>query len=171
MLYISRNLTRSIHAILLSMLLLTGISPAFASGNPYLALWAAHPFYLGLSAGYGSTDWSMMSAKCDAEEGYPCTLILESVPSAAHDSGFVGGVFVGYEVKPSFAIEANYAHFPKATIKFSGLNLYDGLLPPGVTQIESDTDAFYILGKFMTQLSTTPLLKFTLLLNEYCGSN
>ena len=159
MLYIGRNFTRSIHAILLSMLLLTGISPAFSSSNPYPAIWAAHPFYLGAAAAYGSTDWSMMTAKCTPDD-WQCTMIGMSVPIAADDNGFVGGVFIGYEIKDFFAVEANYAHFPKATISFDPNNFYPDLLPDGVTEIGSNTDVFYILGKFMTQLSTTPFRAF-----------
>jgi len=128
---------------------------SFANGNPDIldyhdALWRAHPFYFGAAVGFGSTDWSQLIPHCNPMD-YLCdkSMLYWSAPKEAGDKGLVHGFTLGYEVKPSWAVEVNYLHFPTTLIQFDEVSFY-----PEVT-IRSYTYAVFGVAKFMTQIANT----------------
>ena len=127
---------------------------AAAASARFQQLWTAHPFYVGLIAGYGSTDWGMLVMKCDPSDVY-CNknTVGASAPlSVSNDQGVVWGATIGYELKPSWGVEASYMKFPTTSVELgSPWNYY---LETGhdVTQFNSSTWALYGVAKFMTEI-------------------
>ena len=52
-----------------------------------------YPLYIGLQAGYGSTNWNSLS---NHDKDYPDE-VLTTVPEKADDTGLDYGAFIGYQ--------------------------------------------------------------------------
>lgn len=79
-----------------------------------------HHLYLGGSAGYGSTTWQGLVPSAEKQN----IAISMSTPISTSEGGGVFGAFMGYEFTPYFALEANYMHFPNATLLFDETSLF-----------------------------------------------
>ncbi len=129
----------------------------FPDDMDFERFWRENPFYVGLAGGFGSTDWSQLTAHCGNLDPSLCLLAL-SAPLSAGDQGFVWGVFIGYEIQPHFAFEINYVRFPDTTIVFDEFSLY--ATEDGVITMKSGTYAYSFLGKFMVHIGSTGLRGF-----------
>lgn len=100
-----------------------------------------HGFYIGPSIGYGSTDWSFLTAK-------ETSAAASSSPIAAKDKGLVYGAMLGYQFNRFFALEASFMQFPKSSITFRNFSFY---WPDreNKTTISSNTQAYALYGKFI----------------------
>ena len=78
------------------------------SGTPF----DAHPFYVGLNGGYGSTTWKGLVPSHDKQ-----SIVLNiSTPTDVHEGGWVWGGVAGFEFSPFVGVEVNYLSYPKAEI-------------------------------------------------------
>lgn len=146
--------------LLVLSVLLSTIS--LAEGTPTYLRYGSHPFYIGGLLGYGSTDWSQMTANCGGNED--CESDVEaSVPTAAGDSGAVIGLTMGYEVQPHFAFETSFMRFPTTKVTFTGAINYPASYPfndLGNASYNSYTYAYDFIGKFMVPIMNTSIRAF-----------
>lgn len=130
---------------------------AAASANSFERLWQAHRFYFGPVLGYGSTDWSMMVMECDANDPFcSAQTVGSSAPiGTSGDNGLVWGVTAGYELKPSWAMEATYLHFPATQVRLN--DPWNYYMEDGHDTIEfsSETWAMFAVAKFMTEIGNS----------------
>jgi opacity protein-like surface antigen len=119
-----------------------------------------HPFYIGLTSGYGATTWGQLvppQSKANAA-------ISLSTPSSVKEGGAIWGVFAGYELIPTFAVEAAYTRYATADVYFG--NSYDqmsffSILNDGRTQFSTKTEVVSVSGKLMLLIPKTPLKAFS----------
>jgi hypothetical protein len=115
-----------------------------------------HPFYIGLMSGYGSTTWRQLvppQSKANAA-------ISLSTPSRVTEGGAIWGVFAGYELMPTFAVEAAYTRYATADIYFDELSLFT-FDHDGRTQFSTKTEVVSASGKLMLLIPKTPLKAFS----------
>lgn len=137
-----------------------------SSENPYPARWNKSKFYLGAITGYGSTDWGMLVINCDPKD-IQCDatmrdILAESAPKAAGDDGAVWGVTAGYEVNPTWAMEASYIRFPTTLIHIKPNSFfYNTAFPNDIAaNFSTETWGFIFVGKFMTQIGHSGIRGF-----------
>ena len=106
-----------------------------------------HPAYVGVSLGYGNTNWQQMISQDE--------ITSTSTPVSGSGSGVAAGIVVGYELSSHFAVEANYARFPTSDIKFDLPNVY------GVDSLTSRTNEYSIVAKFMVPVGTPKIKAFS----------
>lgn len=109
-----------------------------------------HPFYAGAMGGYGLTTWQGLVPR---EENSNIALSI-STPVKAEEGGGVWGLFLGYELSPFFAIEANYIHYPSAIVTFDEFSLFS-FSNENLTSFDSQTQTANIMGKVMLFLPHT----------------
>lgn len=109
-----------------------------------------HPFYAGLMGGYGSTTWQGL---VPSKENSNMALSI-STPIEAEEGGGVWGLFLGYELAPFFAIEANYIHYPAAIVTFDELSLFS-FSNDNLTNLDTQTQTANLMGKIMMFLPRT----------------
>lgn len=73
----------------------------------------SHPFYVGVTGGYGATTWGNLVPK--DPDNYA---LNTSVPLRVSEGGKVWGLFAGYQFIPAFALELSYMRYPNAKIYF-----------------------------------------------------
>lgn len=117
---------------------------AFANGDAKTTHNMA--FYVGGTFGYGTTTWKYLIDKTNQDDN-------TSTPTRVIEGGSVWGLFTGYEFNPSFALEAQYTHFPDADIQFDKGSIYTFM--DNVTQMDSKTDAYSLAMKIMTPVFRT----------------
>lgn len=140
------------HRITIVVMVLAVNYCTYAS-SPYLAEWKERPFYFGPLIGYGSTDWSMLALHCNGND-FCRQAVSESAPISAGDTGLVWGATIGYEVKPSWAIESTFMRYPNTTVLFDPLaNFY--LDNYNLSTLRTTTWALIGVAKFMTQIADT----------------
>lgn len=134
---------------------------SLASGEPSKKplYFTHHPFYMGVLVGYGSTDWSELTANCSGLNPSQCDQVRDAAPVSAGDFGAVWGVTAGYEVQPHFAFEASFINFPETKVKFSDANSYPQFNYTSATMV-SHTYAFDVIGKFMVRIMDTGVRAF-----------
>lgn len=103
-----------------------------------------HPFYVGISSGYGSTIWSGLVPPTNKVTP---TLLL-STPVNVAEGGTMWGFFGGYEFIPEFAVEASYTRYPLAKITFTQKSLFT-FQNKGRASFSTMTDSTTLVGKFM----------------------
>ena len=111
-----------------------------------------HPFYVGVTGGYGSTTWVGLvpvNIKNDGNEA-----LRTSTPIAANEGGGVWGFFGGYEVIPLFALEVGYMHYPEATITFDP-EWYYSQNNPVLESVDTNTETVSVIGKLMVLIPHT----------------
>lgn len=115
-----------------------------------------HPFYLGVSVGYGSTTWEGLVPKDENQN----LAISMSTPVEVTEGGAMVSALAGFEVNSYFAIETAYMRFPDATVSFNESSLFsfdnDGLL-----SFETKTEALSLMGKVMVGIGHTPARLFS----------
>ena len=136
--------------IVINWMLLLSFSPLFCHAAATGTNIYQHPIYLGLLGGWGSTTWDGL---VPSEENTNLAMNL-SMPVGVREGGGVWGAFVGYEVNPFFAFEANYMHYPRATVYFDSISLFT-FNSGGLVQFETHTELFNLMGKFMVHIPTT----------------
>lgn len=82
-------------------------------------LWRRNSLYGGVSLGYGSTDWSLITTK-----NTNSNLATMSTPIKADDKGLVWGFFLGYQITKHFGLEAYYSSYPETKLIFAEGNYY-----------------------------------------------
>lgn len=131
------------------MLILTQVSHVKAEiGNDYIR--AKFPFYVGLTAGYGSTTWGQLVPSKDKQN----LALSFSTPIRANEGGGVIGFFIGYEFIPFFALEGSYTHYPQAKIFFDPSSLFS-FEHNNLTEFTTDTEQVALIGKFMLPIPHT----------------
>jgi hypothetical protein len=103
-----------------------------------------YPFYVGINAGYGSTTWEGLVPAVDNQN----TAMVVSTPTSVEEGGIVGGFFIGYELIPFFALEANYMRYPNAKVTFDADSLY-AFDHNGNTDLTTHTETASVMGKIM----------------------
>jgi len=144
-----------------SALLALAIAIPTEAKEPTFIRYGHHPLYVGALAGYGSTDWSELTAKCNGDMACEADL-LSSVPRSAGDSGITAGVTIGYEIQPHFAFEASFIRFPDTKVVFDSpinTNCYPQLNNVNGT-FTSHTYVFDVIGKFMVSILGTSIRGF-----------
>ncbi len=111
----------------------------------------AHRFSAGPLFGYGTTNWSMLSAYCQGDEDCLNT-VSASAPVSAEDKGFLWGLHAGYQIVENFGVEAVYRRFHNSIINFGIYTFYDKLPPETPSQITSSVYAYSLMGKFYAPL-------------------
>jgi opacity protein-like surface antigen len=109
-----------------------------------------HPFYFGVTGGYGSTTWGHLVPPKEKQNA----AMLLATPLKATEGGGLWGVFVGYEIIPTFALEASYSRYPNATIFYSPLSIFS-FEHDGVTEVTTKTETVSLLAKFMLLIPHT----------------
>lgn len=107
-----------------------------------------HPFYMGASLGYGSTDWSELvnhdSNPSDASQ------VLNAAPESAEDKGRDYGFFVGYTFTPNYALELTYRRFQTSYIHFdTDYSQYYTNNNVQIANFDSSTYNYSLLNKFI----------------------
>lgn len=111
-----------------------------------------HPFYIGITGGYGSTTWNGL-VPADNKQN-EATLL--STPKSVTEGGAIWGMYVGYEFIPQFALEASYTHFPNATVYFDEMSLVS-FNNDGLTSLTTKTESVSLLAKFMVMIPHTTI--------------
>ena len=113
---------------------------------------SAHPFYVGVDGGYGSTTWNgLVPAPANMNLG-----MMTSTPLEVSEGGAVWGFFTGYEFSSHFALEANYMRYPKATIFFDKESIF-AFENDNILELHSDTDTISLMAKVMLDIPHTRL--------------
>ncbi len=110
----------------------------------------SHPFYFGITGGYGSTTWNGLVPP----ENQQNDAILLSTPNDVREGGGIWGFYAGYEFIPTFALEAYYTHFSDATVYFDPDSLVS-FNNDGLTQITTKTESLGLMAKFMVMIPHT----------------
>ncbi len=132
--------------------------------TPTYIRYGHHPFYIGGLLGYGSTDWSHLTANC-GNDAVCQSDVQASVPTSAGDSGATVGLTMGYEVQPHFAFETSFVRYPTTKVTFTMQEYYTAnypqlFNPDGSGSFNSYTYAFDFIGKFMVGIMDTSIRAF-----------
>lgn len=136
-----------LYFLLLMMLIMT--APVWAE-NICNHCQCQFPFYVGFSTGYGTTTWEGLVPP----ENMQNIATSLSTPSYVSEGGAVWGFFAGYELLPSFAIEASYLRYPDAKISFDETSLFT-FEHDGRTSFTSRTETVAVMGKIMMFIPCT----------------
>lgn len=109
------------------------------------------PFYIGVQGGYGSTTWNGL-VPSDENQGLPMSV---STPLHVEEGGGVWGFFAGYELLPSFAVEASYLKYPKARLDFDDTFSIFTVNHDGQTVLETRTETVSLMAKIMMYIPRT----------------
>lgn len=115
-----------------------------------------HPFYIGVTGGYGSTTWNGLVPPNDKQSA---AMVL-STPINVHEGGGIWGILAGYEPIPFFAVEANYTRYPNAKIFFDPMSLV-AFENNGLTEINTSTDSVALMAKFMLFIPHTEIRAYS----------
>jgi len=127
--------TQRLYRALICILLLMVVSLSWAI---QVKETSSRPFYGGIIVGYGSTTWSKLI------DPYKEKFVTLTTPIAAKDSGFGGGILIGWQLSRNFAAEFYYFRYPKSYITFKHYSLYQPY-----HRIISKTESFSMVGKFI----------------------
>ncbi len=110
-----------------------------------------YPFYMGLGAGYGDTDWSQITTLND-----PFNPATESSPISSSAKQIAFDAYIGYQFSEHFAVESIYTRYPQTTLGFqlegsgsSFPNIY------GIDTLTTNTDSYSLLGKIFVPFGFT----------------
>lgn len=127
-------------------------SASFAIGKDMFK----YPFYFGLTSGYGSTTWQALVPSRKHQN----VAISISTPKYVTEGGIIAGVFAGYEILPTFAVEVAYQRYPNAKIEFDPLSIF-AFENNNVTQFTTYTDLFSLIFKAMFIIPCTSFRAFS----------
>ena len=139
-----------------TLLSLVWASAAFALEAPEVNDPFRFTRYAGGCGGYGATTWAGLVPSEDNQN----VAISISAPTLASEGGAVWGLFAGYELSPYFAIEANYMHYPDATLTFDEMSLFAFDHEDKVTLI-THTDTASLIAKIMLVIPHTTVRAFS----------
>src|SRR5262249_34694682 len=83
-----------------------------------------------------------------------------STPIYVNEGGLVGGIFAGYEIIPTFAVEANYMRYPDAKVTFDDTSLFT-LDHEGAEDLITHTEIFSFMGKIMLIIPCTTIRAYS----------
>ncbi len=115
-----------------------------------------HPFYIGLTGGYGSTTWEGL-VPSKANQGAALNI---SAPIFVKEGGGLWGAVIGYELTNFFALEANYRHYQKATITFDPDSLF-AFDNDDETVFNTRTETTALMAKIMMGFPRTDLKAYS----------
>ncbi|MHB1947466.1 MAG: porin family protein [Gammaproteobacteria bacterium] len=115
-----------------------------------------HPFYVGVTGGYGQTTWGQL-VPADTSEQALATLSV-STPIRVGEGGAVWGVYAGYELIPQFAFELSYMRYPNATLVFDSVSLF-AIHHDGETSVVTRTESVALVAKLMVPIPRTDGLR------------
>ena len=125
-------------------------SVAFAEPASQLNAAFKHPFYVGVTAGYGSTTWQgLVPSEANKNEAMSI-----STPISVTEGGSVWGGVAGYEFSPYFALEAHYMRYPDATVSFDEMSLF-AFDNEGILDLHTHTQTLAVLAKLMLMIPRT----------------
>jgi opacity protein-like surface antigen len=127
------------------------MNPTYAHTIP-----AAHPFYVGIMGGYGSTTWDRLVPNKD-ETSIAMSL---STPTSVNEGGAVWGLFTGYEFASFFAVEASYMRYPTAQVYFDETSLFT-FENDGRTQFGTNTETTSLMAKFLITIPSTAVRAYS----------
>lgn len=113
--------------------------------NPY-----AHRLYAGVNVGYGSTTWQGLVPNIENQN----IALSISTPTHVTEGGVTIGGALGFEFSRFFALEANYLAYPSARIFFDENSLF-AFETDGRTQLYTQTEAVFLIGKFLVPIPNT----------------
>lgn len=116
----------------------------------------AHPFYIGVTGGYGSTTWGGLVPPREKRS----EAILMSTPKGVSEGGGMWGFIIGYEFIPFFAVEASYTRYPDAKVFFDSRSLVT-FENDGLTQLNSSTESISLIAKFMLLIPCTDIRAYS----------
>ncbi|MFA5960168.1 MAG: outer membrane beta-barrel protein [Tatlockia sp.] len=131
---------------------LIGLLSLTTASHAKVADAANHPLYAGAAFGHGSTTWQGLVPN---EQNKNMALGM-STPVRVEEGGLTYGLFLGFEFTPTFALEANYARYPKATVFFDSSSLFS-FNNDDKTEFDTHTEAFNLMGKIFMPLTGTYL--------------
>ena len=131
---------------MIQLCILPSTGKAGTTGEPPLQ----PSFYIGAMGGYGSTTWEGL---VPTQENQNVALNL-STPINVEEGGGVWGFFVGYEITPLFAIEANYLRYPDAKVSFDSASLFS-FTNNDQLDLVTKTDTVNVMGKIMLLIPRT----------------
>lgn len=100
--------------------------------------------YAGAIGGFGSTTWEGLVPSQKNQN----SAINMSTPIRVSEGGGVWGLMAGYEISPYFALEANYTHYPTASIGFDSMSLFT-FDHDGLEQFDTETESYGLSAKVM----------------------
>lgn len=133
-------LRRLLLASLLSLLV-----GEYASANT-----VPHPFYFGVSGGYGWTTWQGLVPPRNRQNA----AMAMSTPTYVTEGGALWGLFLGYELLPSFALEWAYFHYPNANVTFASDSIFS-FEHNGMTQFTTKTETVSLIAKIIMEIPKT----------------
>lgn len=109
-----------------------------------------HHLYVGILGGAGSTTWEgLVPSKLNQNDA-----VMMSTPIDVQEGGGVFGALVGYEFSPFFALEANYAQYPRAGVTFDEMSLFT-FNNEGLAGFVTDTETLSLMAKIMLLVPKT----------------
>lgn len=139
---------------LISLLTLISAMLVSIAANASILDKYGNPFYIGLTAGWGSTTWGNLVPK-----DLSAAMNL-ATPTHVAEGGAVAGVYAGYEFIPQFALEASYLRYPNATLYFDEMSLFS-FDHNDMTKLVTRTDRYALQGKFMVLIPHTPVRAYS----------
>lgn len=115
-----------------------------------------YPFYLGLTGGYGETTWEGLVPPKNKQN----FAMAMSAPVRVNEGGFVGGVFVGYEFLPVFAVELGYFSYPDATVKMDEQSIVTSMHEQMI-EMSTGTEVVALTGKVMMLIPHTSIRAYS----------
>ncbi len=109
-----------------------------------------HPFYVGLTGGYGQTTWEGLVPP-ESKQNIAMAL---STPTYVSEGGVAWGLFAGYELIPYFAIEAAYTHYPNAKVSFDSSSIFT-FENDNASYFITKTESISLMGKIMMYIPHT----------------
>lgn len=144
MLSIHERMTKLKRALFAFCFLL--LNSVYAAENNHFA----HPFYMGLSAGWGSTTWTGLVPPPNQQN----VAVVMSVPVDVNEGGFIGGAVLGYEFTPYFALEASYTRYPDAKVSFDSTSIFT-FQNDGMVDLITKTHSYNLMAKIQLVVPCT----------------
>lgn len=135
--------------LLVSMLSLWLGDVASAAATP-------HPFYFGVSGGYGWTTWEGLVPPPNRQN----PAMAMSTPTDVTEGGALWGLYMGYELLPSFAVEWAYFHYPNANVGFSSDSIFS-FEHDGLSEFTTKTETVSLVGKILMEIPKTTIRAYS----------
>ncbi len=115
-----------------------------------------HPFYAGITAGYGSTTWQGLVPS----ENKRNLAMSMSTPIDVAEGGALWGLFAGYEFSPFFALEGSYNRYPNAKVTFDTESIFT-FDNNGMSYFTTHTETLSAIGKIMLMIPHTKIRAYS----------
>jgi len=139
----------------LSCLYILNLLAAPCRAAPAVCTNNCHPFYFGLSGGYGATTWQGL---VPSQKNQNVAMSM-STPFNVREGGAVWGLFLGYEFIPNFALEGSYMRFQNANVNFGSDSLFK--FDYGASSLITRTESTALMGKILLQIPHTEVRAYS----------